>query len=141
MAGDIEIAIASYQKAIRNNLTGNEAVSRNDELICDLATSVVDNEVNSNNPLNELHEVFSNISVKGGSSSLNDVDSLLLNTDVLSPLPLLTSADSENGKNTESRVEAQNKSRFSDLDKLSEDLLKEQLDAIHEKKALSLTKL
>lgn len=143
MARDIEIVITRYQNAIQKYSTKSEIVLRNGELICGLAQSMETNESNSNtnNPLNELHEVFSNLSVKEENSCSSDVDSLLLNTDILLPLPILTSPDKGNGIVLVSQADLQKKPGLSDLDKLSADLLKEQLDAIHEKKTLRLTKL
>lgn len=143
MAEDIDIVITRYQNATQKYSSKSETVLRNGELICGLAQSIEVNESNSNtnNPLNELHEVFSNLSVKEENACSSDVDSLLLNTDVLLPLPILTSPDKGNGVVSVYQAELQKKSRLSDLDKLSEDLLKEQLDAINEKKILKLTKL
>lgn len=143
MAGDIEVIITRYQKATQSHSTGSEIVLRNDELIYGLTetTRAFGSSLNRSNPLNELQEVFSSISLKEENSS-NDVDNLLLSTDVLLPLPVPTAPERECGnKIAATRDESQKKSRFSDLDKLSEDLLKEQLDAINEKKTLDLTKL
>ncbi|KAL5275382.1 GGA1 family protein [Megaselia abdita] len=142
VAGDIDIVITRYQSATKNHVT-NEVDLKNDELICGLAEALKTNKTNSNtnNSLNELQEVFSNLSVNEEKCSSNDVDNLLLSTDVLLPLPVLTTHDPDNEKNVVPRFESQRRSRLSDLDKLSEDLLKQQLDAINEKKTFKATQL
>lgn len=116
---------------------------RNDQLICDVVGATKINGELSNKTstvLNELQDVFSNISVKDERSSSNDVDSLLLNTEVLLPLPILSSPDADKANVTSPQPTSQPKSRFSGLDKLSEDLLKEELDAINERRLSKIIK-
>lgn len=105
----------------------------NTELMCGLMDDLKSNGQTSNS-LNDLHDVFSKITVKEDKSNSNDVDSLLLNSDVLLPLPMMSTQKNENLVSTP--IESRSKSRLSDLDKLSEDLIKEQLEAINGKKAL-----